>query len=48
MIYSVNGMADKHAQAAEKRIASLLAAKWAQQYSQMACFVWTQMCLAIV
>ncbi len=48
MIYSVDGMADKHARAAEKRIASLLAAKWARQYSQMACFVRTRMCLAIV
>ncbi len=48
MIYSVDGMADKHAQATEKRIAGLLAAKWAWQYSQMACFVRTWMCLAIV
>ncbi len=48
MIYSVDGMADKHARAAEKRIAGLLAAKWTRQYSQMACFVRTQMCLAIV
>ncbi len=48
MIYSVNGMADKHARAAEKRIAGLLAAKWARQYSQMAYFVRTWMCLAIV
>ncbi len=28
MIYSVDGMADKHAQAAERRIAGMLAAKW--------------------
>ncbi len=28
MIYSVNGMADKHARAAEKQIAGILAAKW--------------------
>jgi hypothetical protein len=48
MIYSVDGMANKHARAAEKRIAGLLAAKWARQYSQMACFVRTRMCLAIV
>jgi hypothetical protein len=33
MIYSVDGMADKHAHAAEKRIAGILAAKWTQQYS---------------
>ena len=48
MIYSVNGMADKHAHATEKRIAGILAAKWTRQYSQMASFVRTQMCLAIV
>jgi hypothetical protein len=48
MIYSIDGMADKHARAAEKLITSLLAAKWARQYSQMACFVQTRMCLAIV
>jgi hypothetical protein len=48
MIYSVDGMADKHARAAEKRIAGLLAAKWTRQYSQMASFVRTRMCLAIV
>ncbi len=48
MIYSVNGMADKHARAAEKWIAGLLVAKWAWQYSQMACFIRTRMCLAIV
>jgi hypothetical protein len=48
MIYLVNGMADKHALAAEKRIAGILAAKWTRQHSQMASFVWTWMCLAIV
>jgi hypothetical protein len=48
MIYSVNGMADKHAQATEKWIAGILAAKWTQQYSQMASFVRTWMCVAIV
>ncbi len=48
MIYSINGMADKHARAAEKRIAGILAAKWTQQYSQMASFVRTWMGLAIV
>ncbi len=48
MIYLVNGMADKHARAAERQIAGILAAKWTQQYSQMASFVWTWMCLAIV
>jgi hypothetical protein len=48
MIYSVDGMANKHARAAEKRIAGILAAKWTGQYSQMASFVRTWMCLAIV
>ena len=48
MIYSVDGMADKHARAAEKRIAGMLASKWTRQYSQMASFVRTRMCLAIV
>ncbi len=28
MIHSVDGMANKHAQAAEKRISGILAAKW--------------------
>jgi hypothetical protein len=41
MIYLVDGMADKHARAAEKQIADILAAKWTQQYSQMASFVRT-------
>ncbi len=31
MIYSVDGMANKHAQAAERRIAGMLAAKWTRQ-----------------
>ncbi len=48
MIYSVNGMADKHARAVERRIAGMLAAKWTWPYSQMACFVRTWMCLAVV
>jgi hypothetical protein len=48
MIYSVDGMADKHARAAERQIAGMLAAKWTRQYSQMACFVQTWMCLAVV
>ncbi len=48
MIYPVNSMADKHARTAEKQIAGILAAKWTRQYSQMASFVQTRMCLAIV
>ncbi len=48
MNFSVDGMADKHARATEKRIAGILAAKWTRQYSQMATFVQTWMCLSIV
>jgi len=48
MIYSADSMADKHARAAEKQIAGIFAAKWTWQYSQMASFVRTRMCLAIV
>ncbi len=48
MLYSVDSMAHKHARATEKRIAGILAAKWTRQYSQMASFVRTWMCLAIV
>ncbi len=48
MIYSIDSMADKLARAAERRIAGLLAAKWTWQYSQMASFVRTRMCLALV
>ncbi len=47
-IYSVNGMATKHARAAEKQIPGMLAAKWTRQYSQIASFIQTRMCLAIV
>ena len=48
MIYSVNGMAEKHARAAERQVAGILAAKWKRQYIQMAHFVRTRMCLAVV
>jgi len=47
MLYSVDGMADKH-RAAEKQIAGIFTAKWTWQYSQMARFVQTWMYLAIV
>jgi hypothetical protein len=39
MLYSVDGMADKHARAAKKRITGILAAKLTRQYIQMASFV---------
>jgi hypothetical protein len=48
MIYLVDGMADKHARATEKQIAGILVAKWTRQYSQMASFVRTRMCLVKV
>ncbi len=48
MLYSVDGMADKHARAAEKKIADILTAKWTRQYSQIASFVRTGMCFSIV
>ena len=38
----------KHAHATEKQNAGTLAAKWTWQYSHMASFVQTQMCIAIV
>jgi hypothetical protein len=41
-------MANKHAHATERHIAGMLAAKWTWQYSQMACFIRTRMCLAVV
>ena len=48
MIYSVDGMAEKQARAAKRRIAGMLAVKWKRQYSQMAHFVQTRMCLVVV
>jgi hypothetical protein len=48
MIYLVNGMAEKHAQATEKWIASILTVKWTLQKSQIASFFQTLMYLAIV
>ena len=48
MLYSVDGMAEKHARAAERRVAGMLTVKWKRQYSQMAHFVRTRMCLAVV
>jgi hypothetical protein len=33
MVYSVDGVAGREAQSAEKRLAILLAAKWKRQYS---------------
>jgi hypothetical protein len=48
LVYSVDGMASKDARTAKRRIAWLLAKKWSRTYSDMACFIHTQMSLAIV
>ncbi len=48
LVYSVDGLACKEAQAFERRVASLLAAKWDRQYSEMVGFVRTRMSIAIV
>ena len=48
MLYSVDDMTEKHTRAAERRVAGMLAVKWKRQYSKMAHFVRTCMCLAVV
>ena len=47
LVYSVDGMPCKEARAAERRIASLLAAKWDRRYSEMCCFVRRRIALLI-
>ncbi|MEJ2330924.1 MAG: hypothetical protein P8Z33_13945, partial [Gammaproteobacteria bacterium] len=48
LIYSVDGMAGLETQAAEKRLASLLARKWTRAYSEMVGFVRARLALAVV
>ena len=48
LAYSVDGMAGVEARAFEKRIASLLAAKWGREYSELVGFVRAKMALAVV
>ncbi|KAL7478679.1 hypothetical protein ACHAW6_004451 [Cyclotella cf. meneghiniana] len=48
LVYSVNGMASKDAQMAERRITWLLTKKQSHTYSDMASFICTRMSLAIV
>lgn len=48
LVYSVDGMAGQETRAAERRVASLLAAKWGRQYSQMAGWVRARMAIAVV
>ena len=47
LVYSVDGMPGKAARSTERRIASLLAAKWDRQYSEMCCFVRRRIALSI-
>jgi len=48
LIYSVDGMAGREAQAFEKRIAHLLAEKWDRHYSELRGFVRGRMALSVV
>ena len=48
LIYSVDGMAGREAQAFEKRIAHLLAEKWERRYSELCGFVRGRMALSVV
>ena len=48
LCYSVDGMPCEAARSAERRLASLLAAKWDRQYSEMVNFVRTRMSLSVV
>ena len=48
LIYSVDGMAGREAQAFEKRIAHLLAEKWERHYSELRGFVRSRMALSVV
>ena len=48
LCYSVDGMAGKEAKAFEKRIASMLAAKWESPYSEMMGYIRGRMGMAVV
>ena len=48
LVYSVNGMACKEAQAFEKRIASLLSDKWNRTYSELVGYVRGRMAMSIL
>ncbi len=47
-MYSVDGIAGREARNAEKRLGTLLAAKWKKEYSHMVHYVQAQMALAVV
>ena len=48
LIYSMDGMTGKEAQAFKKRIAHLLAEKWERHYSELRGFVRGRMALSVV
>ena len=48
MVYSVDGIAGREAQNAEKRLATHLASKWNRGYSQMVYYVRVRMAIAVV
>ena len=48
MVYSVDGIAGREAQNAEKRRATHLASKWNRGYSQMVYYVRVRMAIAVV
>ena len=48
LVYSVDGMACKEAQAFEKRIASLLSDKWNRTYSELVGYVRGRMAMSIL
>ena len=48
LVFSVDGLMGKEASAATKRLASLLSAKWARQYSETCGFVRSRISVALV
>ena len=48
LVYSVDGLAGTEAQAATKRLASMLSRKWARAYSEMCGHVRSRISLALV
>ena len=48
LAYSVDGMTGVKAHAFKKRIASLLAAKWNREYSELVGFIRAKMAMAVV
>ena len=48
MVYSVDGIAGREAQNAEKRLATQLAGKWKPEYLQMVYYVRVRMVIVVV